>query len=84
MPNKNHEHVDKLGQPLLLNDVVAYPDGNSMCIGIVKKLNLKRVSVTKVSKQKWRIGVHYKYPEDLVKIPGELAIIYILQNQGSV
>ncbi len=84
MPNKNHEHVDKLGQQLSLDDVVAFPDGNSMCIGIVKKLNPKQVSVNKVSKQKWRNHVQYKYPEDLVKIPGELAIIYILQNQGEV
>ena len=43
MPNKNHEHVDKLGQPLALDDIVAFPDGNSMHIGIVKKLNPKQV-----------------------------------------
>ena len=84
MPNKNHEHVDKLGHPLALDDIVAFPDGNSMHIGIVKKLNPKQVSVKKVTKQKWRVGVQYKYPEDLVKIPGELAIIYILQTQGEV
>lgn len=82
MPNKNHEHVDKLGQPLALDDIVAYPDGNSMQIGIVKRLNPKRISVNKVTKHRWRNSVQYKYPEDLVKIPGELAIIYILQNQG--
>lgn len=81
MPNKNHEHVDKLGQQLALDDVVAYPDGNSMCIGIVKKLNPKQISINRVHKQRWGNNIHYKYPEDLVKIPGELATIYIIKNQ---
>ena len=42
------EHKDKLGRLLKVGDCVAYPDSNSLVVGVVKKLNPKMIGVSRI------------------------------------
>ena len=72
------EHVDKLGRSLELNHYVAFPQYNSLAIGVVIKLNPKMVKVRKVG-SKWEQN---KYPNDLVVLDSDEMVFYILKNGG--
>jgi len=51
VPKAPIEHRDKLGRLLKVGDCVAYPDSNSLSVGIVKKLNPKLVGIGYLGKK---------------------------------
>jgi hypothetical protein len=77
-PKPTPEHRDKLGRLLKVGDFVAFPDSNSLEVGMVKKLNPKMVGVSRI-KSKW---TQNKYPEDIVCLEGPEVTIYLLKNNG--
>lgn len=72
------EHKDKLGRLIKLGDFVAYPDRNSLAVGIIKKLNPKMVGIGRL-KSKWSQN---KYPQDIVLLEGPEVSMYLLKNSG--
>lgn len=77
-PKEIPEHKDKLGRPLKVGSFVAFPDRNSLEVGIVKKLNPKMVGIGRL-KSKW---TQNKYPADLVMLEGPEVSMYLLKNSG--
>ena len=79
-------HFDKLGYTVNVGDYVAYPQLNSLELGIVIKLNKKMIKIQKVSqkqpKQRWRSPTPSvnKYSNDCIIIDSQLATLYILKN----
>ncbi len=69
------EHKDILGRVIEVNDVVAMASHNNLVIGIVEKLNPKMVKVKRPSST-W---TQNKYPQDLIKIDGPEAMVYLLK-----
>lgn len=70
-------HCDILGRLIKVDDCVAMPNGNSLQIAKVNKLNPKMVQVS-------RIGARYptktnKYPSDLVVLDSQDVTMYILK-----
>ena len=77
------EHKDKLGKPIKVGDCVAYPGGNTLLIGTVKKLNTKMITVWEVgSHDSWYIGSR-KYPQDLIKVDGPEVTMYLLKMNAA-
>jgi hypothetical protein len=72
------EHKDKLGRLIKVGDFVAFPDRNSLEVGVVKKLNPKMIGVGRI-KTKWSQN---KYPQDIVRLEGPDVSIYLLKNSG--
>ena len=72
------EHRDQLGRVINVGDCVAYPQSNSLVIGVVRKINPKMIGVAKVGKKGW--GPSNKYPSDLVLLDGPEVSIYLLKN----
>lgn len=72
------EHKDKLGRLINLGDFVAFPDRNSLEVGIVKKLNPKMIGIGRI-KSKW---TQNKYPEDIIKVEGPEVSVYLLRNSS--
>ena len=82
VPKAPIEHRDKLGRLLKVGDCVAYPDSNSLSVGIVKKLNPKLVGIGYLGKKSsWR-GNSNKYPDDLVLLDGPEVTMYLIKNSG--
>lgn len=78
--SEEYSHCDKLGNPVVVGDCVAYPQSNALCIGTVIKINPKMIKVSPVGvKGYWSRGVN-KYPEDLVKLDSQEVSLYILKN----
>lgn len=73
------EHKDRLGQPLLLGDCVAYPSHNSLEIGVIKKLNAKMLRVVPARADRYRGDGSLKYPSDLIKLQGPEVTMYMLK-----
>lgn len=73
------EHFDKLGRPININDVVAFPSSNSLVIGRVVKLNPKMIGVEKVTNSSYKSSWK-KYPSDLVLLEGADVTMYLLRN----
>lgn len=69
------EHKDILGKPLVTGDVVAMANHNSLAIAIVDKLNPKMVKVKRPNST-W---AQNKYSQDLIKIDGPEAMLYLLK-----
>lgn len=74
------EHTDKLGSPINLNDCVAYPDGNSLNIGRVIKLNPKMIGLEEVGNKRWPHKGN-KYPADVVVLDDAAVTMYLLKQQ---
>lgn len=78
------EHTDKLGTIIELDFYVVFPSGNSLCIGIVKKLNPKMIGISVILKRRntacRRIN---KYPYDCVVIDKNKALMYVLKLENS-
>jgi hypothetical protein len=72
------EHKDKLGRLLKVGDFVAFPDRNSLEVGVVKKLNPKMIGVGRI-KSKYSQN---KYPEDIVRLDGPEVSMYLLKSSG--
>jgi hypothetical protein len=69
-------HKDRLGRLLKIGDCVAYPDGNSLEIGLVKKINPKMIGVSRI-KAKWQKN---KYPSDIVLLEGPEVTMFLLRE----
>lgn len=76
-------HKDKLGRVINLDDFVCYPDGNSLEIGKVLKLNAKMIKVRRIPdmKRKWEDNKN-KYSWDCVLVDGKEVTMYILRNSA--
>ena len=76
------QHHDRLGRAIQLETVVAYPDGNSLCIGRVIKLNNKMIKVVNVeARSEWSRRGTNKYPTDCVTLEGADVTMYLLKRQ---
>jgi hypothetical protein len=74
-------HLDRLGNLLAVDDVVAVADSNTLMIARITKLNPKMIKVTKIGKKAmWRADEQNKYSCDCVKISEADAVMYILKN----
>jgi hypothetical protein len=71
-------HKDKLGRLIKIGDCVAYPDSNSLVVGVVKKLNPKMIGVSRI-KAKW---TQNKYPQDMVLLEGPEVTMYMLKESA--
>ena len=71
-------HKDKLGRILKVGDFVAFPDRNSLEVGVIKKLNPKMIGVGRI-KSKWSQN---KYPQDMLRIEGPEVSMYLLKQSG--
>jgi hypothetical protein len=72
------EHKDKLGKTIKVGDCVAYPGGNTLLIGTVKKLNPKMIGVTRLGGYKWD-GPNNKYPDQVIVLEGPEVTMYLLK-----
>lgn len=64
---KTPEHTDKLGKLISVKDCVAFPDHNTLCIGLVTKLNPKTIRIKKFGKLSSRYNPEViKYPRDTI------------------
>ena len=56
MSQKNEipAHKDKLGRLIQVDDFVCYPDGNSLQIGKVIKINPKMIKVNRIPDKRYR------------------------------
>jgi hypothetical protein len=69
------EHRDILDRVIEVGDVIAMAYSNSLAIAIVDKLNPKMVRVKRPNST-W---AQNKYPQDLIKIDGPEAMVYLLK-----
>lgn len=69
------EHRDILDRVIEVGDVVAMAYSNSLAIAIVDKLNPKMIRVKRPNSS-W---AQNKYPQDLIKIDGPEAMVYLLK-----
>lgn len=77
---KTYAHNDKLDQAINLNDCVAYPDGNSLIVGKVVKLNPKMIGVEEVGTKRW-LHKGNKYPHDVVVLNDSAVTMWLLKQQ---
>jgi hypothetical protein len=82
MPKEIPEHRDALGRALKMGDCVAYPQSNSLVIGVIRKINPKMIGVTRVGKKGWGSEKN-KYPVDCVLLDGPEVTMYLIKNVGS-
>ena len=75
MANTTIEHKDILGRPLEVGDVVAMASHNSLAVACVDKINPKMIRVKRPNST-W---AQHKYPQDLIKIDGPEAMLYLLK-----
>lgn len=78
MPKELPEHKDKLGRSIKVGDFVAFPDRNSLEVGVVKKLNPKMIGVGRIKSK----NSQNKYPQDIVRLDGPDVSIYLLRNSS--
>lgn len=73
-------HKDRLGRDLKVGDCVAYPAGNTLVIGVIKKLNPKMVGVSALGKARTWGSAKNKYPMDCVRLDGPEVTMYLLKG----
>ena len=78
MPKESPIHTDKIGQVLELDLCVAYPDGNSLQLGKIIKINPKMIKLS-------RLGGNYrstvnKYPKDTIIVDSSALSMYLLKS----
>lgn len=76
-PKEIPTHKDKLGRTISIGDFVAYPDGNSLYVGKISKLNPKMIKVLRLPKATWDQN---KYPHDVVKLEQSDMTWFMLKN----
>lgn len=69
------EHKDILGRVIEVGDLVAMASHNSLAVAIVEKINPKMIKVKRPNSA-W---TQNKYPQDLIKIDGPEATLYLLR-----
>jgi hypothetical protein len=77
-PNPPVQHVDKLGVPIELDCVVAYPSGNTLDIGRVTKINNKMIKVSGVGST--RASEKNKYPFATVVLDSQAVTLWLLKR----
>jgi len=83
---KISEHYDKLGQALVVDDFVAFPQANGLMVGKISKLSKKMLIIEAiVSNRLKRRGLvketYRKYPADAVKLNLDASLtIYLIRN----
>jgi hypothetical protein len=83
MPAKEiPEHKDKLGRLLKVGDCVAYPSGNTLIVGLIKKLNPKMVGVSSLGKNRSWSSAKNKYPDDCVLLDGPEVTMFLIKNSS--
>jgi hypothetical protein len=79
MVKETPDHRDQLGRLLKVGDCVAYPQSNSLVIGVVRKINPKMVGVRRIGKNGWGSEKN-KYPVDCVRLDGPEVTMFIIKN----
>lgn len=76
------EHVDRLGAKIEVGSQVAYPDGNHLHIGTVKKLNPKMIGISKFNdvSRTWGRATTNKYPDDCIVLEGPRVTMYLIKH----
>lgn len=69
-------HTDLLGRNISLGDYVAFPDSNTLKIGVVDKINPKMLRLIPRGR-KWTVN---KYPHDVVRLEGPDLTVFLLKN----
>lgn len=71
------QHLDLLGNPILVGACVTFPYHNSLRVGIVIKLTPKMVQIKRVgTKHELKYS---KYPEDLAVLNSQDVTMYLLK-----
>jgi hypothetical protein len=69
-------HKDQLGRVLNMGDCVAYPQSNSLVIGVIRKINPKMIGVRRIGNNSEK----NKYPTDCVKLDGPEVTMYLIKH----
>lgn len=81
MPKEIPEHRDAMGRILKLGDCVAYPQSNSLVIGVIRKLNPKMIGVTRVGCKGWGSEKN-RYSVDCVLLNGPDVTMFLVKSVG--
>lgn len=80
------QHYDKLGQEIVVDDFVAFPQSNGLMVGRISKLSNKMLIIEAVVSNKLkRLGLvketYRKYPADSVKLNLDASLtMYLIKN----
>lgn len=79
MKNDNPSiHLDLFGRELKLDDIVAFPESNTMSIGKIVKINPKMIKLTAIKKA-WRKD-KLIYANQCILLDGQEVTMYLLRN----
>lgn len=83
MNDKNIEHKDIIGQPLLEGNYVVSSIRNSVYVCQISKITPKMLKVIPIASHRWfSKGGHLVHPSQVVLLSGTDALAYILKNSG--
>lgn len=81
-------HSDALGKDITVDDYVAFPQGNRLMIGRVKKLSDKMIIIDAVVKKRLNrrtgeyVETYRKYPKDSVVVDQDAGLtMYVIRNR---
>jgi len=81
-------HSDALGKDIAVDDYVAFPQGNRLMIGRVKKLSDKMIIIDAVVKKRLNrrtgeyVETYRKYPKDSVVVDQDAGLtMYVIRNR---
>ena len=78
MAHEIPEHRDKLGRVLAEGACVAYPDGNTLRIGIIQRFMPKMIEVKSIGEN--YVWKSKKYPQDVALLDGPDVTFFVLAN----
>ena len=81
-------HTDALGKDIAVDDYVAFPQGNQLMIGRVKKLSDKMIIIDTMVKKRLNrrtgeyVETYRKYPKDSVVVDQDAGLtMYVIRNR---
>lgn len=81
-------HTDALGKDIAVDDYVAFPQGNQLMIGRVKKLSDKMIIIDAMVKKRLNrrtgeyVETYRKYPKDSVVVDQDAGLtMYVIRNR---
>jgi hypothetical protein len=81
---KIQHHYDKLGQELVIDDYIAFPQSNGLMVGKIVRLSNKMLIIEVVVSKKMKRYIketYRKYPADAVKLNLDAALtMYLIRN----
>lgn len=85
MAKEQPNHSDKLGRPVDLGSIVAFPASSTRIgVGSIEKVHPKMVSIKELNSEQrsWRV-LHMKYPNEVVLI-GDIpeTLMFLLKGQS--